>query len=63
VNLCVAESATGLRPASTINFGPVMLGKKYPAHNANEFKVADLDADMQMFTEMLVRIDNLKQMQ
>ena len=41
-----------------------MPGNKYTAYNANEFKeVADLDADMQMFTEMLVRIGNLKQMQ
>ena len=30
----------------------------------DEFKeVVDLDADMQMFTEMLVRIGNLQQMQ
>jgi acetylornithine deacetylase/succinyl-diaminopimelate desuccinylase-like protein len=49
---------------NAINFGPAMPGKKYTAHNANEFKeVVDLDADMQMFTEMLVRIGNLKQMQ
>ena len=41
-----------------------MPGKKYTAHNAKEFKeVADLDADMQMFTEMLVRIGNLPKMQ
>lgn len=33
------------------------------AHSANEFKeVADLDADKQMFTEMLVRIGHVKQM-
>ena len=49
---------------NAINFGPAMPGKKYTAHNANEFKqVTDLDADMQMFTEMLVPIGNLKQMQ
>jgi hypothetical protein len=47
---------------NAINFDPAMPGKKYTAH-ANEFKVVDLDADMQMFTEMLVRIGNLKQMQ
>ena len=41
-----------------------MPGKKYTAHNAKEFKeVVDLDADMQMFTEMLVRIGNLPSMQ
>ena len=45
---------------NAINFGPAMPGKKYTAHNANEYKeVPDLDADMQMFTEMLVRIGNL----
>ena len=50
--------------ANAINFGAAMPGKKYTAHNAKEFKeIADLDADMQMFTEMLVRIGNLKKMQ
>ncbi len=40
------------------------LSKKYTAHNAKEYKeVPALDADMQMFTEVLVRIGNLKQMQ
>ena len=35
-----------------------------PIYNAKEFKeVSNLDADMQMFTEMLVRIGNLQQMQ
>jgi len=59
-----AGSTTAKLMPNAINFGPAMPGKKYPAHNANEFKeVADLDADMQMFTEMLVRIGNLKQMQ
>ena len=49
---------------NAINFGPAMPGKKYTAHNAKEFKeVVDLDADMQMFTEMLVRIGNLPKMQ
>lgn len=59
-----AGSTTAKLMPNAINFGPAMPGKKYTAHNANEFKeVADLDADMQMFTEMLVRIGNLKQMQ
>jgi len=59
-----AGSTTAKLLPNAINFGPAMPGKKYTAHNANEFKeVADLDADMQMFTEMLVRIGNLKQMQ
>ncbi|EJE48578.1 dipeptidase, putative [Acidovorax sp. CF316] len=59
-----AGSTTAKLMPNAINFGPAMPGKKYTAHNAKEFKeVVDLDADMQMFTEMLVRIGNLDQMQ
>ena len=59
-----AGSTTAKLMPNAINFGPAMPGKKYTAHNAKEYKeVADLDADMQMFTEMLVRIGNLAQMQ
>ena len=59
-----AGSTTAKLMPNAINFGPAMPGKKYTAHNAKEYKeVADLDADMQMFTEMLVRIGNLKTMQ
>ncbi|MDM0011926.1 dipeptidase [Variovorax sp. J22P168] len=59
-----AGSTTAKLMPNAINFGPAMPGKKYTAHNAKEFKeVADLDADMQMFTEMLVRIGNLRTMQ
>ena len=59
-----AGSTTAKLMPNAINFGPAMPGKKYTAHNAKEFKeVPDLDADLQMFTEMLVRIGNLQQMQ
>jgi predicted dipeptidase len=59
-----AGSTTAKLMPNAINFGPAMPGKKYTAHTAKEFKeVVDLDADMQMFTEMLVRIGNLKSMQ
>jgi predicted dipeptidase len=59
-----AGSTTAKLMPNAINFGPAMPGKKYTAHNAKEYKeVADLDADMQMFTEMLVRIGNLPRMQ
>lgn len=59
-----AGSTTAKLMPNAINFGPAMPGKKYTAHNAKEYKeVADLDADMQMFTEMLVRIGNLPKMQ
>ncbi len=59
-----AGSTTAKLMPNAINFGPAMPSKKYTAHNAKEFKeVVDLDADMQMFTEMLVRIGNLAQMQ
>ncbi|CAM2318302.1 M20-dimer domain-containing protein [Ralstonia mannitolilytica] len=59
-----AGSTTAKLMPNAINFGPAMPGKKYTAHNANEYKeVPDLDLDMQMFTEMLVRIGNLQSMQ
>jgi predicted dipeptidase len=59
-----AGSTTAKLLPNAINFGPAMPGKKYTAHNANEYKeVSDLDLDMQMFTEMLVRIGNLDKMQ
>jgi len=59
-----AGSTTAKLMPNAINFGPAMPRKKYTAHNANEYKeVPDLDLDMQMFTEMLVRIGNLPSMQ
>ncbi|GAB7540711.1 dipeptidase [Cupriavidus sp. 8B] len=59
-----AGSTTAKLMPNAINFGPAMPGKKYTAHNAKEYKeVADLDLDMQMFTEMLIRIGDLKAMQ
>ena len=59
-----AGSTTAKLMPNAINFGPAMPGKKYTAHNALEYKeVPDLQADMQMFTEMLVRIGNLQKMQ
>ena len=59
-----AGSTTAKLMPNAINFGPAMPGKKYTAHNALEYKeLPDLQADMQMFTEMLVRIGNLQQMQ
>ena len=59
-----AGSTTAKQMPNAINFGPGMPGKKYTGHNAKEFKeVVDLEADLQMFTEMLVRIGNLDRMQ
>jgi len=59
-----AGSTTAKLMPNAINFGPAMPGKKYTAHNALEYQeLPDLRTDMQMFTEMLVRIGNLKQMQ
>ncbi|QUP54060.1 dipeptidase [Ralstonia syzygii] len=59
-----AGSTTAKLMPNAVNFGPAMPGKKYTAHNAKEYKeVSDLDLDMQMFTEMLVRIGNLSSMQ
>jgi len=62
--VATAGSTTAKLMPNAINFGPAMPGKKYTAHNAREHKeVADLNLDMQMFTEMLVRIGNLDKMQ
>ncbi|MGJ7525019.1 dipeptidase [Variovorax sp. GB1P17] len=59
-----AGATTAKQMPNAISFGPGMPGKKYTGHNAKEYKeVPDLDADLQMFTEMLVRIGNLQQMQ
>ena len=59
-----AGSTTAKLMPNAINFGPAMPGKKYTAHNALEYQeLPDLRNDMQMFTEMLVRIGNLQQMQ
>ncbi|KWR92020.1 dipeptidase [Cupriavidus sp. IDO] len=59
-----AGSTTAKLLPNAINFGPAMPGKKYTAHNAKEYKeVSDLGLDLQMFTEMLVRIGNLDKMQ
>ena len=59
-----AGSTTAKLLPNAINFGPAMPGKKYTAHNANEYKeVADLGADVQMFTENMVRLGKLKRMQ
>ena len=59
-----AGSTTAKLMPNAINFGPAMPGKKYTAHNALEYQeLPDLRTDMQMFTEMLVRIGNLQQMQ
>jgi len=62
--VATAGSTTAKLMPNAINFGPAMPGKKYTAHNAKEYKeVADLDLDLQMFTEMMVRIGNLDKMQ
>ncbi|QIL83413.1 dipeptidase [Diaphorobacter sp. HDW4A] len=59
-----AGSTTAKLMPNAINFGPAMPGKKYTAHNALEYQeLPDLRTDIQMFTEMLVRIGNLQQMQ
>jgi len=44
-----------------VSFGPSMPGRKYMGHTANEFKkLSNLLLDTQMFTEMILRIGNLK---
>ncbi|WER48694.1 dipeptidase [Cupriavidus sp. WKF15] len=62
--VATAGSTTAKLLPNAINFGPAMPGKKYTAHNAKEYKeIIDLDLDLQMFTEMMVRIGNLGKMQ
>ena len=47
-----------------VNFGPAMPGTKYRGHTTNEYKrVENFYLDVRMFTEMLLRISNLQQMQ
>ena len=59
-----AGSTTAKLMHNAINFGSAMRGRKYTAHNALEYQeLPDLRTDMQVFTEMLVRIGNLWQMQ
>ena len=58
-----AGSTTAKLMPNAINFGPAMPGKSTRPITPRFKEVADLDADMQMFTEMLVRIGNLQQMQ
>lgn len=59
-----AGSTTAKLLPNAINFGPNMPGDKYMGHNVNEFKRLDVFRyDLQMFTEMMVRISNLKYME
>lgn len=47
-----------------VSFGLAMPNLKYTGHNANEFKTVDqFLLDLQIVTEMMVRLGNLKQMQ
>lgn len=58
-----AGSTTAKLLPNAINFGPSMPGEDYTGHTANEFKKVDnLMLDIQMFTEMLARIGNQKQL-
>lgn len=44
---------------NAVSFGPSMPGEKYMGHTANEFKkISNLLLDMQMYTEMILRIGN-----
>ena len=46
-----------------VSFGPSMPDEKYMGHNANEFKkISNFLLDVQMFTEMFLRIGNLESM-
>jgi predicted dipeptidase len=48
---------------NAVCFGPSHPGEKYRGHNANEFKtIPNLYLDIEMFTEMLLRIGSLEKM-
>ena len=48
---------------NAVSFGPSHPGEKYRGHNANEFKtIPNLYLDIEMFTEMLLRIGTLEKM-
>ncbi len=56
-----AGSTTAKLLPNGVNFGPNMPGDQYMGHVANEFKRLDVfKLDLQMFTEMMVRIGNLE---
>lgn len=56
-----AGSTTAKLLPNAVNFGPNMLADKYMGHTENEFKRLDvMGLDIQMFTEMMVRISNLQ---
>ena len=59
--LSSAGGTTARELPGGINFGPSMPGEKYRGHNANEFKkMENFMLDVQMFTEMLLRLGNAK---
>ena len=48
---------------NAVSFGPGMPGEKYMGHTANEFKkISNLLLDTQMFTEMILRLGNVAEM-
>jgi predicted dipeptidase len=59
-----AGSTTAKLLPNAVNFGPNMPSDKYMGHTENEFKRLDVfRLDLQMFTEMMVRMSNLPAMQ
>jgi predicted dipeptidase len=58
-----AGSTTAKLLPNAVNFGPNMPSDKYMGHTENEFKRLDVfGLDLQMFTEMMVRMSNLPAM-
>ena len=59
-----AGSTTAKLLPNAVNFGPNMPGDKYMGHTENEFKRLDaFELDLQMFTEMMVRMSNLPELE
>jgi predicted dipeptidase len=59
-----AESGatTARQIPNAVNFGPAMPGEKYRGHTALEYKTEqNLEYDLQMFTEMMIRIPGLQE--
>lgn len=59
-----AGSTTAKLLPNAVNFGPNLPTDKYMGHTENEFKRLDvMGYDLQMFTEMMVRISNLESLE
>ena len=62
--LSISGATTAKQLPNGVSFGPTMPGERYTGHSDNEFKKIDnFVFDITMFTEMFMRISNLKEME